>query len=70
MSFDIPSDLNKNTNPLYAIEGKKILCRANKIDRYKISHKKAGGRGQGAVIRQGVCWIETGFIVSDKIKKK
>lgn len=58
MTFEIPDDLNEHFNHHDAIRGKVILCVANNIKKYIRPHKKAGGAGQLAQIKQGVCWIE------------
>lgn len=62
MSSDIPSDLEVLIKPGNAINGKRIACRANDIKLFRVSHKKAGGRGQGASIKDGICWIEREYV--------
>ncbi len=41
-----------------AIEGEKIECRAEKIIFRDLSGKSGTHRKQGAIIQNGLCWIE------------
>ena len=61
LDMPIPSNLKycKNCN---AIAGDTIKVRFNKTKGiFLVPHKKAGGRGQGIVLKKAVAWVEEWF---------
>ena len=53
--LQIPKHLPENTS----IEGKRILVRMNDIKGlYVVSHGSAKGRGQGAIMKKAIAWID------------
>jgi len=51
-----------------AVEGEKIECRAEKIVFRDLSGHSGAHRKQGAIIQNGVCWIEKPYRFIGTIK--
>ncbi len=56
--MELPKNLIGRIEEKNAIEGVRNLVIANKIESGLIQHNKPGGRGQIAIVKDGIAWIE------------